>query len=388
MSEKPSSVGQKSVSPLQLDFLQTLDSLASKNSREVYVVGGFIRDILLDSLQSNKPDIDFVLEKDAEAFAIHAAKALKGKLRKHPAFLTFKVEAPEAFHLIPEFDIATARTEIYVCPGALPKIKPASIHDDLKRRDFTINSLAIRLGDLVAILQSEGCLDTLLKAKVLNYFNGLEDLESRLIRILHEKSFVDDPTRVFRACRYAARIGGEIESSTLEALKDSISHQSLQSISWFRILSELKKALSEKSPSDVFSLLDRCGILKALPCVAPDKIEDTRSALLRLARPLKKRQSELLFSTALRIFVYYSEEEPEPALFRAASLSKEQRESISQDIRKLRSATSLRGFSEEALLLGEAVEEDPEKRMEFSAALRRKGLLPDETGNVVVDDAN
>ncbi|MGH7207545.1 MAG: hypothetical protein ACREI2_15205, partial [Nitrospiraceae bacterium] len=161
--------------------LEQAGELAEQTSVSAFVVGGFVRDLLL-----GRPnlDLDLVIEGDGIAYAQALARAAKAELKIHDRFGTAVIVFPDGFKL----DVATARTEYYEYPAALPTVERSSIRKDLYRRDFTINTLAIRLnashfGELI------------------DFYGGQRDLKEKTIRVLHSLSFVEDPTRVFRAVR-------------------------------------------------------------------------------------------------------------------------------------------------------------------------------------------
>ena len=160
----------------------------------VYLVGGTVRDILLGEPSF---DVDIAVEGDAIAFAQSLAEALGGRMRAHDKFGTAVVLYGDDERI----DVVTARTESYESPGALPTVAPGSIEDDLFRRDFTINAIAVSLrGDE--------------KGRVVDPFAGRTDLEAGRIRVLHDRSFLDDPTRIFRAVRYENRYGFRMDEHT------------------------------------------------------------------------------------------------------------------------------------------------------------------------------
>ncbi|GAI24807.1 unnamed protein product, partial [marine sediment metagenome] len=159
-----------------------------------YVVGGFVRDLLLGI---ENLDIDIVVEGKGIILAQKLGKELKGEVKKFPEFGTAAVMLPDGFKI----DVATARSEFYEYPAALPRVEFASLKQDLYRRDFTINSMAVRLnkkglGDLI------------------DFYGGERDLKKKVVRVLYNLSFVEDPTRIFRAIRFEQRYGFQIDSQT------------------------------------------------------------------------------------------------------------------------------------------------------------------------------
>lgn len=197
-----------------LEILHVLAYQAALLHMPLYLVGGVVRDILLGRAVK---DFDLVLEGDSAEFSKYIVKKFGGRVTVHSKFGTatwvlneatyqrLHVPAMEMSAAPLSFDLITARSETYDRPGALPTVRPSTIEDDLRRRDFTINAMAIRLdadyfGDLYDPL------------------DGGADLENRLVRVLHDRSFVDDPTRIFRAVRYAWRYGFEIAPETLHLI--------------------------------------------------------------------------------------------------------------------------------------------------------------------------
>ena len=217
----------KKLSPEFKQLLKASSLLADSLGFNIYLVGGVVRDFLL---AREVLDLDIVVEGDAIILAKDLAKHLKTNFKKHHAFGTSTVYF--AGHKI---DFATARTEIYHHDGALPRVTPASLGEDLSRRDFTINAMAISLN------KSD-------YGRLIDLFDGAEDLEKGLIRILHDKSFLDDPTRIFRAIRFEQRFSFKIEVNTFKLMKKYLQFGALKSIASYRIQKEIKLILKEPSP--------------------------------------------------------------------------------------------------------------------------------------------
>src|SRR5438445_9662741 len=195
--------------------LQEIGRLADATSMSAYLVGGLVRDLLLGR---QNLDVDIAVEGDGMAFARRLADRYGAGLKVFDRFATALVVFPDGFKL----DVATARCESYAHPTALPTVEPSSIKDDLYRRDFTINALAIRLnatpfGELV------------------DFYGGRHDLSAEIIRVLHARSFVDDPTRVFRAIRFEQRLGFRIETHTLTLLKEASASDLVRWLSCLRL---------------------------------------------------------------------------------------------------------------------------------------------------------
>ncbi len=233
--------------PLPKELKQFLHIFLEKAYAEqipVYLVGGCVRDILLNKTSL---DVDVVVEGSAATLARASAKLYKAKLVNHLQFLTHTIHMPKGRHL----DIATARTETYVEPASLPVVEPASLQEDLYRRDFSINAIALSLNR-----------DDF--GHVWDPFGGVDDLKNKKIRVLHAQSFKDDPTRVFRAARFCGRFGYELEWRTRDWLTEQIAQQTPARLSGARLREELIPLLMEKDPRPAFRLLSQWGALPFL----------------------------------------------------------------------------------------------------------------------------
>ncbi len=224
-----------------VDLMQTAGETAHSRGQSLYLVGGVVRDLLLG--KSNL-DLDLVVEGDAIKLAHQIIRDRQGKLITHPRFGTAKLQWNKW-----SVDLATARSETYIKPGALPRVQPGSLNSDLSRRDFTINTMAI-------------CLDPSRYGDLIDLYGGLDDLELKLIRVLHEKSFIDDATRIWRGLRYEQRLDFQVEPATLQLLKRDI--PMLDTISGDRIRHELELILKEKLPEKVLRRADELGVLPRL----------------------------------------------------------------------------------------------------------------------------
>lgn len=208
----------------------------------LYAVGGFVRDLLLG--QPNL-DLDLVVEGDAIALAKRLAKKHGGRVHGHTRFGTAKwIRSP-----LSSLDFTTARTEFYAHPSALPEVERSSIKQDLRRRDFTINTLAIRL-------------DPDRYGQLLDPFGGESDLSRGLIRVLHNLSFVEDPTRILRAVRLEQRLGFKIEARTAELIGDAL--ELIHRVSGERVRHELVLIFGEREPEKAMARLHALGVLRAI----------------------------------------------------------------------------------------------------------------------------
>ncbi len=226
-----------------LELVKEISGQAAKLGQRVYLVGGVVRDLLLGYPNF---DLDLVVEGDAVKLAQQVAETSQAKLLAHHRFGTAKLRY-ENFTL----DLATARKETYARPGALPAVTPGTLKDDLIRRDFSINAMAISLA-----ANDYG--------ELIDPYQGKNDLEHRLIRILHPGSFSDDATRILRGIRYEQRLGFELEAQTAQLLKRDI--PTLDTISGDRIRHELELIFKEKQPELV---IKRLGELGVLPRISP-----------------------------------------------------------------------------------------------------------------------
>jgi tRNA nucleotidyltransferase (CCA-adding enzyme) len=204
---------------------------AAAGDTPVYLVGGAVRDLLLGRTRA---DLDFAVEGDAAVLG----RRLGGDVRAHERFATATVEV-DGGHL----DFATARSETYPHPGALPEVRPASLAEDLARRDFTVNAMAVPLLGEPELIDPHG---------------GRADLDAGLLRVLHDRSFVDDPTRALRAARYAARYGFELEPRTAELVPEA----DLGTVSADRVEAELRRLAREPHARRGFELLGGWGVVE------------------------------------------------------------------------------------------------------------------------------
>jgi len=241
--------------PYLITLLQRIGQVAAQMAYPVYAVGGFARDLLL---KHPNFDIDLVVEGDAETLARELAQEFGGRVRPHHRFGTakwiwdekaFAAGQPLANGAPASIDFATARTEFYEKPTALPIVERSSIKLDLHRRDFTINTLAIRL-------------DGRHWGELLDFYGGRKDLEAGVIRVLHSLSFIEDPTRILRAARFEQRFGFTIEPRTAELMREAV--DLLHRVSGPRLRHELELILLEKRPENALRSLHKIGVLQEI----------------------------------------------------------------------------------------------------------------------------
>ncbi|MBA7650555.1 A-adding tRNA nucleotidyltransferase [subsurface metagenome] len=221
-----------------VNFMPAAGRAAQSRGQSLYLVGGVVRDLLLGRTNL---DLDLVVEGDAIALASELAGSKRARIVTHPRFGTAKLQWQEW-----SVDLATARSETYSKPGALPTVQPGTIDSDLARRDFTINAMAVKLTPAGY-------------GELLDPHGGRDDLKHKLVRVLHEKSFIDDATRIWRGLRYEQRLDFQLEPSTLKLLKRDTAM--LATVSGDRIRHELELALKEELPEKILRRADELGAL-------------------------------------------------------------------------------------------------------------------------------
>jgi len=239
---------QKQASPEQERYLEACVGVASRLKIPIYLVGGAIRDVLLTG---EILDLDIVVEGDALELARELAHELQGDLRTHPRFLTAEIFL-EGSHI----DVVTARSERYEQPAGLPVVSPGDLEDDLARRDFTINTMAMPLWPA-----GSGAL--------IDPFEGRLDLERRLLRVLHERSFFDDPTRILRGVRLSARLDLRVERHTADLARAAIGADAFVPLSASRLRHELILLLEDRQVEVSLRHLEALGFLPVLGRTAP-----------------------------------------------------------------------------------------------------------------------
>ncbi len=227
-----------------LKILETAGDMAEEIGTEAYVVGGFVRDVLLTKTNF---DLDLVVEGDGIAFAKKLAKRMEGRAKYHRKFKTAVVILPDGQRV----DVATARLEYYEYPAALPTVELSSIKMDLYRRDFTINALAVHINP-----SSFG--------KLVDFFGSQRDLKDRTVRVLHALSFVEDPTRIMRAVRFEQRYGFRIGGQTLSLIKNALKLNLITKLSGYRLMHELRLILDEDTAQKSILRLNELGVLEAI----------------------------------------------------------------------------------------------------------------------------
>ncbi len=254
-------------------ILHQLGQVADQQGVKVYLVGGFVRDLLL---RQENLDVDLVVEGDGIQFSEAFAATTACRIRSHAKFGTAVIILPDGFKI----DVASARLEYYDRPGALPRVEYASIRHDLYRRDFTINTLTISLN------QNKF-------GQMLDFFGGQRDLKEKTIRVLHNLSFIEDPTRLFRAVRFEQRLGFRIGPQTERLMRSAVRMNLVKKVGGSRILSELQQILDEPQ---VVSALRRMGQFDLLKFIDSRLSFDQSSAQLFVAAERSCSWFDLLYT--------------------------------------------------------------------------------------------
>jgi len=300
---------QTTLSPAQYALLRLVGEEVDELNYTVYVVGGFVRDLLLDdeSARVRALDMDIVIEGNAIDFAHHMQTEYGGRVVAHKRFGTAKWLLDDKAHpvryeklladldhgfavaaLPAHLDFVTARTEFYTAPTVLPTTEQSSIKLDLHRRDFTINTLAI-------------CLNPERWGELLDFYGGVNDLKEKVIRVLHSLSFVDDPTRILRAVRYEQRFAFHIGPRTLELLQDAL--ELLDRVTPARVRHEFERILQEDEPEKGLRRLDELGVLARLhPALKMDDWIAAQFARLRAVRQAPDADSLLVEEPIERLY--------------------------------------------------------------------------------------
>jgi tRNA nucleotidyltransferase (CCA-adding enzyme) len=266
-------------------------TLMAGEREDVALVGGAVRDLLLGRAPR---ELDVVVAHDAATFARELALVLGANTTLHGRFGTAAVEWEAG-----RIDVAERRAESYPAPGALPEVRPGSMAEDLARRDFTVNAIAVPLGG-----PRRGALETA--------ENALEDLAAGRLRVLREESFNDDPTRLLRLARYSARLGFQVEAHTAQLAAQALAAGALATVSRARVGAELRLALGEADGTRALATLSSLGLLAAID---PELSFDEALARRALALLPQDGRPDLLLMATLLLGLAGREENPELELF-------------------------------------------------------------------------
>jgi tRNA nucleotidyltransferase (CCA-adding enzyme) len=240
-----------------VELLRSAGAVAERIGMSAYVVGGFVRDLVM---RNDNLDVDLVIEGDGIEFAEAFARENPCRVRPHHKFGTAVLVLPDGFKI----DVATARVEYYLEPAALPTVEYSSIKQDLYRRDFTINTLAVRLNP-----RDFG--------ELIDFFGAQRDIKERALRVLHSLSFVEDPSRILRALRFERRFGFIVGKHTLNLIRNAVRLDLIGRLPKPRLFGELELALKEEDP---VAILRRIGELGIGPSIHPKVSLDRKQVSL------------------------------------------------------------------------------------------------------------
>lgn len=266
-----------------LTLLKRCGEVGHAAGLKIFAVGGFVRDMLLH-IASN--DIDLVVEGNGMEFARILAAELGGTFKTHEAFGTAVVSLPDGLKL----DVVTARTETYTRPAALPDVQGSTLKQDLYRRDFSINAMALQLDP-----ESFG--------QLIDFFGARADLEKGVVRILHNLSFVDDPTRMFRAIKFEQRYGFHMDSNTEHLLKSAVGMGLVKMVTPERLGSEIWQIMQEPSPHSSIVRMDELQVLQALDSRL--ELDQEVRGHLENGEILAKEYADIIKSSNFSLGMYY-----------------------------------------------------------------------------------
>ncbi|MDY6842729.1 MAG: hypothetical protein SVW57_01370 [Thermodesulfobacteriota bacterium] len=240
-----------------LDILVNLGKTADELSYNVYLVGGIVRDLILEK---KNYDIDVVIEGDGIYFVQEFSRRYPCMVKYYKRFKTATLTFPLGYKV----DAATARSEYYEKPASAPKVKISSLRKDLFRRDFTINTLAIGLnpGEF---------------GELIDFFNAERDIQEGIVRVIHKRSFVEDPSRVYRAIRFEQRFGFQLEKQTQKLIEDAVQMRIFDKLSGRRLLTEIQYIFEEDTPLRIIERMETFDLLKF---IHPNMKLDKKSRLL------------------------------------------------------------------------------------------------------------
>jgi tRNA nucleotidyltransferase (CCA-adding enzyme) len=297
-----------------VELFREIGQLGDERGCQIYVVGGVVRDLLLRHVTL---DLDLTVEGDGIAFARLVADRYGAGLAVFERFSTARLTFPDGLKM----DIASTRRESYAQPAVLPTVQPASIEEDLYRRDFTINAMAMQL--------NPGQF-----GRVLDAYGGQRDLRARTIRVLHAGSFQDDPTRIFRAIRFEQRFGFRLERTTLRLLAQAASTNLIQQLSGPRLQNEILLLFAEHDPVRAIARLAQLKLLRFLHrrlCYTKTVKRVATAVPKTLAWWARRFQDSVIDRPIVYLMALSSESSPAvvAAMIRRLALSREQAKNVS-----------------------------------------------------------
>jgi tRNA nucleotidyltransferase/poly(A) polymerase len=355
-----------------LDLCAAVRDAATRRSVSAYLVGGAVRDLLLKKREALR-DFDFTVQGGGLELAHAVQEVLGGEVTPFGRFLTAKLFIPS--HNL-SIDFVSTRSERYHAPGALPEVSQSTLSEDLARRDFSINALALPVGDLLEVVRDEHPLGEL-RPFVIDEHGGLEDLDTRRIRTLHASSFLDDPTRLFRACRYAVRINGELESLTDAHFREAVTLHATGGISGTRIANECRKMWEEYECAKVFALAAAQGLLGSALGIDGPALTRFLHALDRLLHyfPYPRGSAPIGAFVLLRLLSYY-QSKGNPSLLFESRLKRKEIMRIEAEVAVRGKGGSVRDLPLDSLLFWHACGESKIPPTDLEAELVRRMRQP------------
>ena len=242
----------------RFDLLRKVRECAKQHGVECFLIGGIVRDILLLE-EVHETDIDLVVVGPVYSFADALQTSIGGRIIPFKNFLTAKITGLHSHGECTELDLAQARKEVYESPGALPEVHPATLEEDLARRDFTVNAIALSVTELLKSYEPDTKILRLDDTMLVDPRDGYGALRRRELQVLHSLSFIDDPTRIVRMYRYQNRLGFSVEEQTHEYAQNALKARCFSTISLQRLWNEVRKCLAEQSIKNLFPRLFHIG---------------------------------------------------------------------------------------------------------------------------------
>lgn len=274
-------ISLKQLDPNTRAIIEAIGDIADEDRIPVYVVGGAVRDLLL---KKSTKDIDIVVEGDAVKLARKISRVFDVPVKAYAAFKTATLFLEDGLNI----DFVSARTERYTKSGALPTVSEGALQDDLFRRDFTINALAFSIN-----CESFG--------EIFDFYEGLSDLKAGKIKVMHDKSFVDDPTRILRAIRYEQRFGFRLDRSTLSLLKQALDLNVFDRISIDRYINDFERNLQEVNVQKIVARQKDLGVAEILAGDMTNVVGRVKGIQARI----KKLKRQMLKDDVAEWFIYF-----------------------------------------------------------------------------------
>jgi tRNA nucleotidyltransferase/poly(A) polymerase len=359
--------------PATLKLLESIFRTGQTLGVRTFLVGGFVRDLLL-SLETFDRDIDIVVDGDGQPLARRLSEVLGGELKLFPDFFTAKITKLKDFGTVDEVDIASARAESYPSPGKLPVVTISRIEEDLKRRDFTVNAMALGLEEFLAAHARSENLPHSIRSSILDHFSGMRDLYEGRIRVLHKNSFIDDPTRIFRALRYVTRLDGSLDPETEGLMSMAISSGALGTISMSRRLTEIRKICAEARVTETLESLLNFRVLDTTP-IFPEDQEDLVIERVRCLDMTGLRISaELKAETCFHIF-HEADRAGSAGFLHLWGIGRKRLRAMTTRISRADSGENPKSMTDEELVLALVFHAKSPQSREMQAVARARNLL-------------